>query len=214
MAIEGPYNLEEIFQSVNFDFLTSLPEDGDFGEETLCIPNDALDGIGIGMPWYSEEGIIKERNKYKTVKSFPRTPEREEEQKKEGFLSEAEYSSSSSSSSSSEEGSSSVGFGTRKRRSGMGKRRGGAEGWKRVRIVNGGAAVGGGGERRCCHHCGAEKTPQWRMGPGGPKTLCNACGVRYRSGRLVPEYRPAASPSFDSRIHSNSHRRIAKMTKN
>ncbi|KAK4416622.1 GATA transcription factor 12 [Sesamum alatum] len=63
-------------------------------------------------------------------------------------------------------------------------------------------------KRRRCSHCEAENTPQWRMGPEGPKTLCNACGVRYKSGRLVPEYRPAASPSFDSMKHSNFHRRI------
>ncbi|XP_073282391.1 GATA transcription factor 12-like, partial [Primulina huaijiensis] len=47
-----------------------------------------------------------------------------------------------------------------------------------------------------CLHCASEKTPQWRTGPMGPKTLCNACGVRFKSGRLVPEYRPAASPTF------------------
>ncbi|XP_015891165.3 GATA transcription factor 4 [Ziziphus jujuba] len=65
-------------------------------------------------------------------------------------------------------------------------------------------------KRRCCSHCQAEKTPQWRAGPMGPKSLCNACGVRYKSGRLVPEYRPAASPSFDSFKHSNFHKRILK----
>ncbi|GIL44667.1 hypothetical protein Vafri_2184 [Volvox africanus] len=31
---------------------------------------------------------------------------------------------------------------------------------------------------RCCVECGATSTPQWREGPMGPKTLCNACGVR------------------------------------
>ncbi|XP_020253987.1 GATA transcription factor 5-like [Asparagus officinalis] len=40
---------------------------------------------------------------------------------------------------------------------------------------------------RKCKHCGVSKTPQWRAGPTGPKTLCNACGVRYKSGRLFPE---------------------------
>ncbi len=25
----------------------------------------------------------------------------------------------------------------------------------------------------------AQTTPVWRAGPHGPKTLCNACGVRY-----------------------------------
>uniref|UniRef100_A0A7C8YGR9 GATA-type domain-containing protein n=1 Tax=Opuntia streptacantha TaxID=393608 RepID=A0A7C8YGR9_OPUST len=66
---------------------------------------------------------------------------------------------------------------------------------------------------RKCLHCQAEKTPQWRAGPYGPKTLCNACGVRYKSGRLVPEYRPASSPTFSSELHSNSHRKIMEMRK-
>lgn len=61
---------------------------------------------------------------------------------------------------------------------------------------------------RKCQHCQAEQTPLWRAGPMGPKTLCNACGVRYKSGRLVPEYRPASSPTFSSKLHSNSHRKI------
>ncbi|KAK3408748.1 hypothetical protein EUGRSUZ_J00922 [Eucalyptus grandis] len=67
---------------------------------------------------------------------------------------------------------------------------------------------------RKCMHCEVTKTPQWREGPMGPKTLCNACGVRYRSGRLFPEYRPAASPTFISSLHSNSHRKVIEMRKN
>jgi hypothetical protein len=68
----------------------------------------------------------------------------------------------------------------------------------------------GPGDRRCSH-CGVQKTPQWRAGPEGAKTLCNACGVRYKSGRLLPEYRPACSPTFVSSIHSNSHRKVLEM---
>ncbi|CAH2038612.1 unnamed protein product [Thlaspi arvense] len=64
---------------------------------------------------------------------------------------------------------------------------------------------------RKCTHCETTKTPQWREGPSGPKTLCNACGVRFRSGRLVPEYRPASSPTFIPSVHSNSHRKIIEM---
>ena len=64
---------------------------------------------------------------------------------------------------------------------------------------------------RRCRHCGSDKTPQWRMGPMGPKTLCNACGVRYKSGRLVPEYRPATSPTFVVSEHSNSHRKVVEL---
>ncbi|KAJ1409824.1 Zinc finger, GATA-type [Sesbania bispinosa] len=68
-----------------------------------------------------------------------------------------------------------------------------------------------GGEGRKCLHCATDKTPQWRTGPMGPKTLCNACGVRYKSGRLVPEYRPAASPTFMLTKHSNSHRKVMEL---
>ncbi|KAL3833100.1 hypothetical protein ACJIZ3_007836 [Penstemon smallii] len=75
------------------------------------------------------------------------------------------------------------------------------------------ASVNGENEEvaRRCSHCASEKTPQWRTGPMGPKTLCNACGVRYKSGRLVPEYRPAASPTFVLTQHSNSHRKVLEL---
>ncbi|KAL7101929.1 hypothetical protein ACP275_08G086700 [Erythranthe tilingii] len=64
---------------------------------------------------------------------------------------------------------------------------------------------------RVCSHCGVRRTPQWREGPQGPKSLCNACGIKFKHGRLVEAYRPAASPSFDINKHSNFHRRIMQM---
>ncbi|KAF7817112.1 GATA transcription factor 12-like [Senna tora] len=73
------------------------------------------------------------------------------------------------------------------------------------------SACANAGEGRKCLHCATDKTPQWRTGPMGPKTLCNACGVRYKSGRLVPEYRPAASPTFVLTKHSNSHRKVMEL---
>lgn len=36
-----------------------------------------------------------------------------------------------------------------------------------------------------CAHCNTQTTPLWRNGPDGAKTLCNACGVRYKAGRVV-----------------------------
>ena len=30
-----------------------------------------------------------------------------------------------------------------------------------------------------CFHCGAKETPEWRRGPLGRRTLCNACGLLY-----------------------------------
>lgn len=38
------------------------------------------------------------------------------------------------------------------------------------------------GRRTVCLNCGSHQTPQWRCGPLGPRTLCNACGVRYKKG--------------------------------
>ncbi|KAH0942465.1 hypothetical protein HID58_002102 [Brassica napus] len=70
---------------------------------------------------------------------------------------------------------------------------------------------GGQTQTRRCSHCGVQKTPQWRAGPLGAKTLCNACGVRFKSGRLLPEYRPACSPTFSSELHSNHHRKVIEM---
>ncbi|XP_071685166.1 uncharacterized protein [Lolium perenne] len=66
------------------------------------------------------------------------------------------------------------------------------------------------GQRRC-QHCGTTETPQWRQGPEGRGTLCNACGVRYRTGRLLPEYRPVNSPTFSPQVHSNRHHRVVEM---
>ncbi|GMN55769.1 hypothetical protein TIFTF001_024889 [Ficus carica] len=67
--------------------------------------------------------------------------------------------------------------------------------------------------QRRCSHCQVQKTPQWRAGPLGAKTLCNACGVRFKSGRLFPEYRPACSPTFSGDVHSNSHRKVLELRK-
>ncbi|KAL8152068.1 hypothetical protein V2J09_021876 [Rumex salicifolius] len=33
---------------------------------------------------------------------------------------------------------------------------------------------------RRCTNCDTTSTPLWRNGPRGPKSLCNACGIRYK----------------------------------
>ncbi|CAH8324257.1 unnamed protein product [Eruca vesicaria subsp. sativa] len=49
------------------------------------------------------------------------------------------------------------------------------------------SASGGGGSsgetKRTCVDCGTFKTPLWRGGPAGPKSLCNACGIKSRKKR-------------------------------
>ncbi|GMJ12733.1 GATA transcription factor 5 [Hibiscus trionum] len=82
---------------------------------------------------------------------------------------------------------------------------------KKQRRKPGVRVSGGNAFQRRCSHCQVQKTPQWRTGPDGAKTLCNACGVRFKSGRLFPEYRPACSPTFSGDIHSNSHRKVLEM---
>ncbi|KAH9483944.1 Cutinase gene palindrome-binding protein [Psilocybe cubensis] len=43
-------------------------------------------------------------------------------------------------------------------------------------------------ERYVCFTCGSTVSPEWRKGPQGPKTLCNACGLRWaKQMRKAPE---------------------------
>ncbi|KAF7507385.1 hypothetical protein GJ744_010702 [Endocarpon pusillum] len=51
---------------------------------------------------------------------------------------------------------------------------------------NGGFAAGDSKKRRGkaappgrCHSCNRAETPEWRRGPDGARTLCNACGLHY-----------------------------------
>lgn len=39
--------------------------------------------------------------------------------------------------------------------------------------------------RSYCYNCNAKRTPQWRHGPHGERTLCNACGLKFRKGALA-----------------------------
>ncbi|XP_022880472.1 GATA transcription factor 18-like [Olea europaea var. sylvestris] len=62
---------------------------------------------------------------------------------------------------------------------------------------------------RRCANCDTTSTPLWRNGPRGPKSLCNACGIRFKK-----EERRATAASNNgggehrvtdgSRIHHNS----------
>ena len=49
-----------------------------------------------------------------------------------------------------------------------------------------------------CKQCGTSKTPMWRSGPLGPKTLCNACGVRaQRAQQRTRTSSASVSPNKD-----------------
>ncbi|KAL5715551.1 GATA-binding factor 2 [Ranunculus cassubicifolius] len=67
------------------------------------------------------------------------------------------------------------------------------------------------GQPRRCTRCLSQRTPQWRIGPLGPKTLRNACGLTFESGRLLPEYRSAKRPIFVSCKYSNSPKKVMEV---
>jgi len=46
---------------------------------------------------------------------------------------------------------------------------------------------------RICTHCSTAKTTEWRMGPEGRGTLCNACGLRYRKKLLLDGQKDSTS---------------------
>ncbi|KAL9154068.1 hypothetical protein ABFS82_10G089500 [Erythranthe guttata] len=46
---------------------------------------------------------------------------------------------------------------------------------------------------RVCADCNTTKTPLWRSGPKGPKSLCNACGIRQRKARRAMAAAAAAA---------------------
>ncbi|KAK8974843.1 hypothetical protein V6N11_066388 [Hibiscus sabdariffa] len=48
---------------------------------------------------------------------------------------------------------------------------------------------------RVCADCNTTKTPLWRSGPRGPKSLCNACGIRQRKARRAMAASAAAAAS-------------------
>ncbi|GLJ49808.1 hypothetical protein SUGI_1057930 [Cryptomeria japonica] len=68
---------------------------------------------------------------------------------------------------------------------------------------------------KMCADCKTVKTPLWRNGPQGPKTLCNACGIRYKKMGKRPSSNgdrpsspstPPISPSCKNKINGKRKR--------
>ncbi|XP_039071558.1 GATA transcription factor 21-like [Hibiscus syriacus] len=62
---------------------------------------------------------------------------------------------------------------------------------------------------RVCSDCNTTTTPLWRSGPRGPKSLCNACGIRQRKARRALEAAANGAAvvtdaaSLKIKVHSN-----------
>ncbi|XP_038875549.1 GATA transcription factor 18-like [Benincasa hispida] len=57
---------------------------------------------------------------------------------------------------------------------------------------------------RRCANCDTTSTPLWRNGPRGPKSLCNACGIRFKK----EERRAAAATVNSTAAESNHHHHL------
>jgi len=49
-----------------------------------------------------------------------------------------------------------------------------------------------------CRQCGTNSSPEWRRGPDGPKTLCNACGLLYAKKTKLAAAAEAAAAALSS----------------
>lgn len=49
-------------------------------------------------------------------------------------------------------------------------------------------------EKKRCESCQTSHSPEWRRGPSGHRTLCNACGLRYSRSRSRQDQRVTLSP--------------------
>lgn len=52
-----------------------------------------------------------------------------------------------------------------------------------------------------CHSCNRAETPEWRRGPDGARTLCNACGLHYakltrKQNNNLPKPAPVGSSNL------------------
>ncbi|KAH7105995.1 hypothetical protein BKA62DRAFT_688566 [Auriculariales sp. MPI-PUGE-AT-0066] len=74
-----------------------------------------------------------------------------------------------------------------------------------------GATGGGSPTVRRCLGCDATATPEWRRGPKGPGTLCNACGLVYvkiTKQRQAAQSQPGEPTELE--VSPSSRRRITK----
>jgi GATA zinc finger len=57
-----------------------------------------------------------------------------------------------------------------------------------------------------CNMCGVTETPEWRRGPAGDHTLCNACGLHYaKSLKKQRKERDSRKHSIESLLNEVSY---------
>ncbi|KAH7911067.1 hypothetical protein BJ138DRAFT_31729 [Hygrophoropsis aurantiaca] len=61
-----------------------------------------------------------------------------------------------------------------------------------------------------CHSCNIRETPEWRRGPDGARTLCNACGLHYAKLVRKRDKAAAADGNAPARIDMETLRASAR----
>ncbi|KAF9117110.1 hypothetical protein BGX27_003572 [Mortierella sp. AM989] len=60
-------------------------------------------------------------------------------------------------------------------------------------------------QQKHCGYCDCTTTPMWRRGPNGPSTLCNACGVKWKHGKILQDPKDThQSPKSGSSVSISS----------
>ncbi|KAG0167370.1 hypothetical protein DFQ30_006127, partial [Apophysomyces sp. BC1015] len=54
-----------------------------------------------------------------------------------------------------------------------------------------------------CLYCGSKSTPMWRRGPQGAGTLCNACGVKWKHGKILCGTDTSTVPAVPAKERKN-----------
>ncbi|KAF9899222.1 hypothetical protein EC991_009278 [Linnemannia zychae] len=55
-----------------------------------------------------------------------------------------------------------------------------------------------------CGYCNCTTTPMWRRGPNGPSTLCNACGVKWKHGKIMQDVTEGQAVSTSGQASSTT----------
>ncbi|KAI8338463.1 hypothetical protein BC941DRAFT_512598 [Chlamydoabsidia padenii] len=60
-------------------------------------------------------------------------------------------------------------------------------------------------EKKQCESCRTSQSPEWRRGPSGHRTLCNACGLRYSRSLARQEQRVSPIAQFEDPRTSSTY---------
>ncbi|KNA11097.1 hypothetical protein SOVF_138220 [Spinacia oleracea] len=72
--------------------------------------------------------------------------------------------------------------------------------------------------KKICADCKTTRTPLWRSGPHGPRSLCNACGIKYRKKKMADDeqhqHQQQRQPSSETRREKQSSSRSGDYDEN